>query len=165
VEVEHYEIGVYTNLILNARARGRQDVADVLQRNLDNEQQTLRTVLSLQEKIATVTPQDPVQGAGRLLTSAAPEPPRGAGDGTARSRWAPTRSDGHPRSCNWLGEGRLADGEDDGSFLTVGGHDLGAVGDATVEDRSGQLLLQRAPEMALEGPCAELRVEALARQP
>ena len=64
VEVEHHEIGVYQNLILNAKAMGRQDVADVLQRNLDNEEQTLKTALSLQEQVAKVTPKDPVQGGG-----------------------------------------------------------------------------------------------------
>lgn len=42
---------------------GHQDVADVLQRNLDNEQQTLKAALSLQEEVARVTPKDPAQGA------------------------------------------------------------------------------------------------------
>jgi ferritin-like metal-binding protein YciE len=64
VEVEHHEIGVYQNLILNANAMGHQDVVDVLRRNLDNEQQTLDTALKLQEQVAAVTPKDPVQGAG-----------------------------------------------------------------------------------------------------
>jgi ferritin-like metal-binding protein YciE len=66
VEVEHHEIGVYENLILNAKAMNRQDVAEVLQRNLDNERQTLQTALKLQEQVASVTPKDPVQGAGLI---------------------------------------------------------------------------------------------------
>jgi hypothetical protein len=41
-EVEHHEIGVYENLILNARAKGRNDVAEVQQRNLDDETHTLK---------------------------------------------------------------------------------------------------------------------------
>jgi ferritin-like metal-binding protein YciE len=64
VEVEHHEIGVYENLILNAKAMGRQDVADILQRNLDSEQEALRKALALQERVAAVTPKDPVQGDG-----------------------------------------------------------------------------------------------------
>jgi ferritin-like metal-binding protein YciE len=62
VEVEHHEIGVYENLILNAKAMGRRDVAEVLQRNLENERQTLQAALSLQEQVARDAPKDPVQG-------------------------------------------------------------------------------------------------------
>lgn len=64
VEVEHHEIGVYQNLILNAKAAGRQDVAEVLHRNLDSEQQALQIALSTQEQVAAVTPKDPVQSTG-----------------------------------------------------------------------------------------------------
>jgi ferritin-like metal-binding protein YciE len=66
VEVEHHEIGVYENLILNARAMDRDDVAAILQRNLDNEEETLRRVLELQRRVAAVTPKDPVQGGGGI---------------------------------------------------------------------------------------------------
>lgn len=56
VEIEHHEIGVYENLILNARAMGRDDVVQVLERNIANERQTLKDVLALQERVAAVTP-------------------------------------------------------------------------------------------------------------
>ncbi|HVU77527.1 MAG TPA: DUF892 family protein [Gaiellaceae bacterium] len=55
-EIEHHEIGVYENLILNARAMGRDDVADLLSRNLGSEQEALRKVMSLQRQVAAVTP-------------------------------------------------------------------------------------------------------------
>jgi ferritin-like metal-binding protein YciE len=57
VEVEHHEIGVYQNLILNARAMGRDDVVDLLQRNIQSEEQALEKVLALQEQVAAITPQ------------------------------------------------------------------------------------------------------------
>src|SRR5947209_8362701 len=56
VEVEHHEIGVYTNMILNAKAMGRDDVADLLQRNLGSEEQALQKVTALQERVAAVAP-------------------------------------------------------------------------------------------------------------
>ena len=56
VEVEHHEIGVYENLIINARAMGKDDVVQLLQQNLDQEQHTLDEAKSLQEKVAAVTP-------------------------------------------------------------------------------------------------------------
>jgi len=56
VEVEHHEIGVYENLILNAEAMGRDDVAQVLRRNLDVEEHTLKEVTELQRQVAAVTP-------------------------------------------------------------------------------------------------------------
>jgi ferritin-like metal-binding protein YciE len=59
VEVEHHEIGVYENLIINARAMGREDVVAVLQRNIESEQQTLETVKRVQEQVAAVTPKQP----------------------------------------------------------------------------------------------------------
>lgn len=50
VEVEHHEIGVYTNLIVNARAMGRQDVVDLLEQNRRCEEQTLQKVTSAQQQ-------------------------------------------------------------------------------------------------------------------
>jgi ferritin-like metal-binding protein YciE len=56
VEIEHHEIGVYTNLILNARAMGRQDVVDLLEKNLHSEEQALQKVIAQQEQVAAVSP-------------------------------------------------------------------------------------------------------------
>lgn len=56
LEVEQHEIGVYTNLILNARAMGRDDVVDLLQRNLDSEEQALQKVTAQQEQVAAASP-------------------------------------------------------------------------------------------------------------
>jgi ferritin-like metal-binding protein YciE len=56
VEVEHHEIAVYENLILNARVMGRDDVVQVLQRNLEQEQHTLEEVRSAQERVASTLP-------------------------------------------------------------------------------------------------------------
>ena len=56
VEVEHHEIGVYTNLILNARAMGRQDVVDLLEKNLHSEENALQKVIAQQEQVAAVSP-------------------------------------------------------------------------------------------------------------
>jgi ferritin-like metal-binding protein YciE len=50
-EVEHHEIGVYENLMLSARAMGRDDVVDLLQRNCSNEEQTLQKVMEAQQQI------------------------------------------------------------------------------------------------------------------
>jgi ferritin-like metal-binding protein YciE len=60
VEVEHHEIGVYENLIINAEAMGRDDVVAVLRRNLEVEQHTLDEVKQLQRQVAAVTPKQPV---------------------------------------------------------------------------------------------------------
>jgi ferritin-like metal-binding protein YciE len=59
VETEHHEIAVYENLIINARAMGREDVVGVLQRNLDDEQHTLEEVKTQQAQVAAVTPKQP----------------------------------------------------------------------------------------------------------
>ncbi len=59
VEVEHHEIGVYENLIINARAMGRDDVVAVLRRNLDSEEHALGEAKTLQAQIAAVTPRNP----------------------------------------------------------------------------------------------------------
>jgi ferritin-like metal-binding protein YciE len=59
-EVEHHEIGVYENLILNAKAMGRADVAELLQKNLQSEQTALQKAMTQQEQVAAVTPKQPV---------------------------------------------------------------------------------------------------------
>jgi ferritin-like metal-binding protein YciE len=64
VEVEHHEIGVYENLILNAHAMGRDDVVEVLRRNLESEQSARDKAIGLQTQVAAVTPKDPPQGGG-----------------------------------------------------------------------------------------------------
>jgi ferritin-like metal-binding protein YciE len=56
-EVEHHEIAVYENLIIHARAMGREDVVQLLQQNLDQEQHTLREVQQAERQIATSFPQ------------------------------------------------------------------------------------------------------------
>ena len=60
VETEHHEIGVYENLILNARAIGRADIAEILERNLDDERHTLEEVRDLQAQLAGAGAQQPV---------------------------------------------------------------------------------------------------------
>jgi ferritin-like metal-binding protein YciE len=50
-EVEHHEIGVYENLILNARAMKRDDIVDLLQKNLASEEDALRKVMAAQEDV------------------------------------------------------------------------------------------------------------------
>lgn len=52
-ESEHYEIAVYETLITNARARGANEVADLLSQNLEQEQHTLAEVRSAMERLAT----------------------------------------------------------------------------------------------------------------
>lgn len=52
VEVEHHEIGVYENLIINATALGRDDVVTTLRRNIESEQSALEKVKSLQSELA-----------------------------------------------------------------------------------------------------------------
>jgi ferritin-like metal-binding protein YciE len=56
VEVEHHEIGVYENLISAAAALGRNDVVQVLERNLRNEQETLELARRTHDRLAAVTP-------------------------------------------------------------------------------------------------------------
>lgn len=71
VEVEHHEIGVYENLISGARAMGRDDVVQVLQRNLENEERTLELAKQAHDRVAAVTPKDaPEGGIVDRLTSA-----------------------------------------------------------------------------------------------
>jgi ferritin-like metal-binding protein YciE len=54
-EVEHHEIGVYENLIVNARALGREDVVTLLEQNLEQERHTLEEVKSA-EALAAAAP-------------------------------------------------------------------------------------------------------------
>jgi ferritin-like metal-binding protein YciE len=60
VEVEHHEIGVYENLVLNAKAMGREDVTGRLQENLRSEQSALEKVKALQAEVAAAAPREPV---------------------------------------------------------------------------------------------------------
>ncbi|MBB4662207.1 ferritin-like domain-containing protein [Conexibacter arvalis] len=60
VEVEHHEIGVYENLILNARAMGREDVAALLRQNIDEEMHTLEEVRSLEAQLVGATAGQPL---------------------------------------------------------------------------------------------------------
>lgn len=55
-ETEHHEIAVYENLIINAKAMGKDDVLGLLQQNLEQEQHTLEEVKRMEESIAAVTP-------------------------------------------------------------------------------------------------------------
>lgn len=52
VEVEHHELGVYQNLLLQAKALGREDVADILRPNFENESETLKKVIEAQAQLA-----------------------------------------------------------------------------------------------------------------
>lgn len=60
LETEHHEIAVYENLIINAEAMGRQDVVDLLRRNLTSEEKTLEKVRTMQKKVAAVSPKQRV---------------------------------------------------------------------------------------------------------
>ena len=51
VETEHHEIAVYENLIVNAKAIGRSDVAEILERNLEDERHTLEEVRGLEASL------------------------------------------------------------------------------------------------------------------
>jgi ferritin-like metal-binding protein YciE len=55
-QTEHHEIAVYENLITNARAMGRDDVAGLLQENLEIEEHTLQEVKRAAERVAAVSP-------------------------------------------------------------------------------------------------------------
>jgi hypothetical protein len=48
--------GLYENLILNAEEMDHNDVAEILGRNIGEEQHTLEEVLSLQKEVAATTP-------------------------------------------------------------------------------------------------------------
>jgi ferritin-like metal-binding protein YciE len=51
-ETEHHEIAVYEGLITHAQAMGHDDVADLLQQNLEQEQHTLEEVKQATQKLA-----------------------------------------------------------------------------------------------------------------
>ncbi|HKN94235.1 MAG TPA: ferritin-like domain-containing protein [Thermoleophilaceae bacterium] len=51
-ETEHHEIAVYEGLITEAQAMGKQDVVQLLQKNLEQEQHTLEEVKQATEKLA-----------------------------------------------------------------------------------------------------------------
>jgi ferritin-like metal-binding protein YciE len=59
-EIEHYEIGVYENLIVWARAMHRDDVAELLQPNIESERAALGKIMALQANLA------PVRGTGSI---------------------------------------------------------------------------------------------------
>jgi ferritin-like metal-binding protein YciE len=68
VEVEHHEIGVYENLISGARAMAREDVAQILGRNLASEQAALDKARHAHDRVAAVTPKNPAQsGNGEMM--------------------------------------------------------------------------------------------------
>jgi ferritin-like metal-binding protein YciE len=52
IETEHHEIAVYEGLIIQARQLGREDAAEILHRNLEDERQALQKVSSLAEQRA-----------------------------------------------------------------------------------------------------------------
>jgi ferritin-like metal-binding protein YciE len=54
-ETEHHEIAVYEELITYAEAMGRQDVADLMRQNLEQEQHTLDEVRRAAQRIAEET--------------------------------------------------------------------------------------------------------------
>ena len=51
-ETEHHEIAVYEGLITEAQAMGKQDVVQLLQKNLEQEQHTLEEVKEATEQLA-----------------------------------------------------------------------------------------------------------------
>jgi ferritin-like metal-binding protein YciE len=53
LETEHYEIAVYEVLVTNAKARGADEVAALLQQNLDQEESAKEKVKALAERIST----------------------------------------------------------------------------------------------------------------
>jgi ferritin-like metal-binding protein YciE len=54
-ETEHHEIAVYEHLITDAQAMGRKEVAELLRRNLEQEQHTLEEVKTEAQKVAAAT--------------------------------------------------------------------------------------------------------------
>jgi ferritin-like metal-binding protein YciE len=51
-ETEHHEIATYDTLIMGAQAMGRNDVAQLLQQNLEQEQHTLQEVRNESQRVA-----------------------------------------------------------------------------------------------------------------
>jgi ferritin-like metal-binding protein YciE len=60
VEAEHQEIAAYEWLVIHARALGKDDVAALLERNLEQEQQALKAVKSAAERLASAGSPRPV---------------------------------------------------------------------------------------------------------
>jgi ferritin-like metal-binding protein YciE len=60
IETEHHEIAVYENLIVQAQAQGHEDAAELLRRNLQEEQQALEKVTGLARQHAASGAQQPV---------------------------------------------------------------------------------------------------------
>ena len=58
-QVEHHEIAVYEFLVLNAKAMGKNDVAALLEKNLENERQTLVKVTAAAREVAALSPKQP----------------------------------------------------------------------------------------------------------
>jgi ferritin-like metal-binding protein YciE len=56
IETEHHEIAVYENLIVQARALGHEQVAELLARNLAEEQQALQKLKGISEELARALP-------------------------------------------------------------------------------------------------------------
>jgi len=54
-ETEHHEIAVYEELIIYAEAMGRQDVAELMRQNLEQEQRALEKLRTAAERIAEET--------------------------------------------------------------------------------------------------------------
>jgi ferritin-like metal-binding protein YciE len=54
-ETEHHEIAVYENLITDAKAMGKNEVVELLQKNLEQEQHTLEEVKGEAQKVAAAT--------------------------------------------------------------------------------------------------------------
>ncbi|HLH14319.1 MAG TPA: ferritin-like domain-containing protein [Solirubrobacteraceae bacterium] len=59
METEHHEIAVYENLIIQAQALGREDVAELFQRNIDDERAALEKVTTLARQVASSAPREP----------------------------------------------------------------------------------------------------------
>jgi ferritin-like metal-binding protein YciE len=58
VEVEHHEIAVYENLLIEAEAMGRDDVVDMLERNISSEQSTLLKLKTMLAEVAAEAPRE-----------------------------------------------------------------------------------------------------------
>ncbi len=59
-ETEHHEIAVYDSLIATARTMGREDVAGLLQQNLEQEQRALQGIKGMTERVLQSSPGRPV---------------------------------------------------------------------------------------------------------
>jgi ferritin-like metal-binding protein YciE len=55
IETEHHEIAVYEYLIIQARAMGRDDVVEPLERNLEQEREALQKVSGFAERLASAS--------------------------------------------------------------------------------------------------------------